>query len=101
MPDKITPEREEILRLRARLVAVERQAAAALELVLRIAPRELEAFIESRRLDLSRDYLDETFAADLRDPDERAFVAAEVEKLMRGLQAEMHFTGGISVPESG
>lgn len=100
MPDKITPEREEILRLRARLVAVERQAAA-LELVLRIAPRELEAFIESGRLDLSRDYLDETFAADLRDPDERAFVAAEVEKLMRGLQAEMHFTGGISVPESG
>ncbi|MFP3547411.1 hypothetical protein SB748_28815 [Rhizobium sp. SIMBA_035] len=101
MTNKITPEREEILRMRARLVAVERASAAALELVLRIAPRELEAFIESRRLNLSRDYLNEKFASDLHDPEERAFVAAEVDKLMRGLQAEMDFKGGVSTPESG
>jgi hypothetical protein len=100
MPDEITPERAEILRLRARIVAVERAALAALELVLRIRPEELESFLESRRLQLSRGYLDETFATDL-GPDERVFVAKEVERLMRALQAEMDFAGGISAPENG
>uniref|UniRef100_UPI003100E7EB hypothetical protein n=1 Tax=Neorhizobium sp. EC2-8 TaxID=3129230 RepID=UPI003100E7EB len=101
MPDDVTPERKEILRLRARVVSVERAALAALELVLRIAPKELEVFLESRRLDLSRAYLDETFASDLHDPAERTFLAQEVERLMRNLQADMDFKGGISSPEEG
>jgi hypothetical protein len=101
MSHEILPDRAEILRLRARIVAVERAALAALELVLRIRPEQLEAFLESRRLELSRGYLDATFAADLEDPAERAFVAKEVERLMRSLQSEMDFTGGVSSPESG
>jgi hypothetical protein len=101
MSDDITPERAEILRLRARIVAVERAALAALELVLRIRPEELEAFLESRRLELSRSYLDKTFASDLAEPAERAFVAKEVEGLMRALQSELDFAGGISAPENG
>jgi hypothetical protein len=101
MDRKMTPERAEILRLRARIVAVERATLAALELVLLIKPNELEAFVESRRKELSQSYLDDTFATDLADPAERAFVAEEVERLMRALQKEMDFKGGISAPESG
>jgi hypothetical protein len=101
MNPTIKPERAEILRLRARIVALERATLAALELVLLIKPKELEAFLESRRKELSQNYLDETFATDLADPAERAFVAEEVERLMRLLQSEMDFKGGISGPESG
>ncbi|MBY2917759.1 hypothetical protein HF263_30125 [Rhizobium leguminosarum] len=101
MNTKIKPERAEILRLRARIVAVERATLAALELVLLLKPKELEAFLESRRKELSQNYLDETFATDLVDPAERDFVAEEVERLMRALQSEMDFKGGVSTPESG
>jgi hypothetical protein len=101
MNTKINPQRAELLRLRARIVAVERATLAALELALLIKPKELEAFLESRRKELSQSYLDETFATDLADPAERAFVAEEVERLMRALQSEMDFKGGISAPESG
>ena len=101
MNNDLSPERLELLRLRARLVAVERAALAALELVLRMRPEDLEIFLESRRKLLAEGYLDETFAPDLTDPAERAFVAQEVERLMRALQSEMDFTGGIQAPESG
>jgi hypothetical protein len=101
MLDEITPERAEILRLRARIVALERAVLAALEVALRIRPEELEKFLESRRLELSRGYLDEKFASDLERPAERAFVAKEVDSLMRALQSEMDFAGGVSSPESG
>ncbi len=101
MTDEILPARLEILRLRARIVALERAALAALEIVLRLRPEELEAFLESRRLELSKGYVDDTFASDLSNPAERAFVAKEVEALMRALQSEMNVKGGISLPESG
>jgi hypothetical protein len=101
MNTEIRSERAELLRLRARIVAVERATLAALEMVLLIKPKELEAFLESRRKELSKSYLDETFATDLEDAAERAFVAGEVERLMRALQSEMDFRGGISAPESG
>lgn len=101
MSGPIKPERAEILRLRARVVALERAVLAVLELALRIRPDELEAFLESRRVDLSAAYLDETFAPDLEDLTERAFTAKEVDRLMRALQSEMNFKGGISGPESG
>lgn len=101
MNDKISPERAEILRLRARIVAMERAVLATLELVLLIKPNELEAFLESRRKELSQAYLDDAFASDLADRAERAFVAEEVESLMRALQSELDFKGGIRAPESG
>jgi len=101
MNDAIRPERAELLRLRARLVAVERAALAALEIALRIRPEDLEIFLESRRKILAEGYLDKTFAPDLIDPGERAFVAQEVEHQMRALQAEMGLKGGIQAPESG
>ena len=101
MNDQISPERSEILHLRARIVALERAVDAALELVLMIKPKELEAFLESRRKDLSEGYLDAEFAADLSDPEEREFPVREVERLMRALQADMDFTGGISSAEEG
>lgn len=101
MKNQLSPERVEILRLRARLVALERAVDAALELVLIIKPREFEAFVESRRMELSQAYLDAEFATDLADPAERAFVAEEVERLMRGLQADMDFKGGVSMPDNG
>jgi hypothetical protein len=101
MNQKISPERAEILHLRARIVTLERAVDAALELALMIKPRELEAFLESRRKDLSEGYLDEKFTADLSDPRERAFLAKEVDRLMRALQSDMDFTGGISSPEEG
>ena len=101
MNDDINLERAELLQLRARQVAVERAALAALELALRIRPEALEIFLESARKVLSEAYLDETFAPDLTDPAERAFVAREVERLMRALQSEMDFKGGIQAPESG
>ena len=44
MSDEINPERIEILRLRTRIVALERAVLATLELALRIRPEELEAF---------------------------------------------------------
>ena len=101
MNDEITPERAELLRLRARLVAVERAALAALEISLRLRPEALEIFLESARKGLEEAYLDETFAPDLTNPAERVFVAKEVERLMRALQSEMDFKGGIQAPESG
>jgi hypothetical protein len=101
MNNDISPERAELLRLRARMVAVERAALAALEIALLIRPEALEIFLESRRKGLSEAYLDETFAPDLTDPRERAFVAQEVERLMRALQSEMGLKGGIQAPESG
>lgn len=101
MSDSISPERTEILRLRARIVALERSVLAALELILEIRPKQLEAYLESRRIGLSQAYSDETFAPDLTDRAERAFMAEEVERLMRALQAEMDFRGGIRAPESG
>ena|ERR1700712_213566 len=101
MSDEVNPERIEILRLRARIVALERAVLATLELALRIRPEELEAFLENRRLDLSHAYLDETFAPDLNNPTERIFVAREVERLMRAFQSEMGFRGGVAAAESG
>jgi hypothetical protein len=101
MNDEINVSRAEILRLRARIVAVERTALAALEAVLRIRPEALEIFLESARKGLAEAYQDSSFAPDLIDPDERTFVAQEVERLMRALQAEMDFKGGVHGPEGG
>lgn len=101
MSDELSRERAEILNLRARIVALERAVDAALELVLMIKPKEFEAFVESRRIELSQGYLDAEFASDMTDPAEHDFLAKEVERLMRGLQSEMDFKGGISIPENG
>jgi hypothetical protein len=101
MNDEISPERAEILRLRARIVALERTALAAIELALLLRPEVLERFVESRRKELELGYLDEEFAPDLSNKTERVFVAREVEHLMRALQSELDFPGGISAPENG
>ena len=94
-------DREEILRLRARVVVLEKVVAAALELALRIRPEELEQTIEMARRQLSMDYEDSEFASDLSAPAERAFVASEVERLMRSTQADLGFEGGVSAEENG
>ena len=94
-------ERLEYLRLRARVVALERMARAALELALRIRPEELQTGIELARSRLSDDYEDSAFAPELTRPAERAFEAQEVERLMRGIQADLGFEGGISISEDG
>lgn len=99
--DELSPERTELLTLRARIVVAERAALAALEAMLLMRPEQLTVILESTRKGLAEGYLDETFAADLHDPIERAFVAKEVERLMRGLQNEMGFDGGISSAENG
>lgn len=101
MSDEIGPDRAELLRLRARIVALERTALAAVELARLLRPEVLERFLESRRKELQLGYLDEEFAPDLRTKAERAFVAKEVEHLMRALQSELDFKGGISAPENG
>ena len=92
-------DRVEILSLRARIVAVEKMAAAALELALRIRPEELKSGIELARLRISADYDDAAFAPDIVELGERRFVAREVERLLRGLQADLGFKGGISTAE--
>src|SRR3954447_13337035 len=99
--DKLSRERAEFLSLRARVVVTERAALAALELMLRIRPEQLTVVLEATRKGLAEGYLDETFAPDLHSPAERAFVAKEVERLMRALQDEMGFPGGIQAAESG
>jgi hypothetical protein len=98
---EIPPERAEILHLRARIVALEQTALAAIELTLLIHPAILEKFLESQRKELEIGYLDAEFAPDLMDSSERIFVAKEVERLMRALQSELDFQGGISAPENG
>lgn len=97
----VSPERAELLTLRARLVVTERAALAALEAMLLIRPEQLTIILESTRRRLAEGYLDETFASDLTNPAERNFVANEVERLMRGLEYEMGFEGGVSSPENG
>jgi hypothetical protein len=99
--DELSPVRVELLILRARIVVTECAALAALEAMLLIRPEQLTVILESTRKRLGEGYLDETFAADLHDPIERAFVAKEVERLMRALQNEMGFDGGIGAPENG
>jgi|tagenome__1003787_1003787.scaffolds.fasta_scaffold19715412_2 hypothetical protein len=99
--DELSPERAELLNLRARVVVAERAALAALEAMLLIRPEQLTVILESTRKGLAEGYLDETFAPDLHHPVERAFVAKEVERLMRALQNEMGFDGGISAPDNG
>src|SRR3954447_24540897 len=98
---ELNPDRAEILRLRARVVVVERAARAALELMLRIRPEQLDTILKVTRKHLSEAYLDAEFAPDLNDARERAFVADEVERLMRDLQTEMGFGTGKSPPEQG
>jgi len=99
--DELSPERLELLTLRARIVVTERAALAALEAMLLIRPEQLTVILEATRKRLAEGYLEETFATDLPDPAERTFVAKEVERLMRALQDEMGFDGGIQAPESG
>jgi len=76
--DELSPERAELLNLRARVVVAERAALAALEAMLLIRPEQLTVILESTRKGLAEGYLDETFAPDLHHPVERAFVAKEV-----------------------
>jgi hypothetical protein len=97
----VSPDRAELLTLRARLVVTERAVLAALEAMLLIRPEQLTVILESTRRRLAEGYLDETFAPDLTDPAERDFVAKEVERLMRGLEYEMGFENGVSSPENG
>jgi hypothetical protein len=99
--DEVTPDRTEILTLRARIVVAEHAALAALEAMLLIRPEQLTVILESTRKRLEQAYLDETFAPDLLNAGERVFVAKEVERLMRALQAEMGFPEGVSAPENG
>jgi hypothetical protein len=97
----MNPDRAELLTLRARIVVTERAALAALEAMLLIRPEQLTAILQSTRRRLAESYLDETFAPDLTDPAERIFVATEVERLMRALEWEMGFEGGVNSPENG
>ena len=97
----MTSERAEILRLRARVVVLERAMLATLELALRIRPEELDFNIERARVSLDRSYREFDFAADVTSAQERDFLAAEVERLMRGLQADLGFTGGVPTEENG
>lgn len=97
----IDPSRSELLQLRARVVALERAVIAALELVLRIRPEELSMNLEKARRLLELGYKDVEFAPDISDAKERRFLASEVERLMRALQAEMGFSQGIHSDENG
>lgn len=97
----IRGDRSEILRLRARVVVLERMALSALELALRIRPEELDRNIEIARLRLSSDYGQSHFASDVTDVAERGFLAREVERLMRGVQADLGFKGGVPRGENG
>ena len=97
----VAPERQEILRLRARIVVLERSVLASLEIALRLRPEDLKRFLSMTRAGLARDYDNLAFAPDLVDEGERTFMAAEVERLLGGLQAEMGFSGGAVQPENG
>lgn len=94
-------ERREILQLRARVVVLERATLAALELALRVRPEELDQQLEFARQRLVSDYEAESFATDVTDKAERRYLAQEVERLMRGLQSEMGFKGGVPTEENG
>jgi hypothetical protein len=94
-------ERLELLSLRARIVVLERTSSAALELALRIRPEELNQNIEVARRLLEEAYEDVAFSPDVTSPAERDFLAAEVEKLMRAVQSQLGFKGGIAQPEAG
>lgn len=74
---------------------------AALELVLRIRPEELESNLEHARHRLEEAYEDPSFAKDVHDPRERQLLATEVERLMRALQSDMGFKGGVRGREQG
>lgn len=97
----IIRDRAEILRLRARIVVLERTTLAILELALRMRPEELDRNIELARARLSADYETDEFAPDIVEASERRFLAEEVDRLMRGLQADMGFRGGVPTPERG
>ena len=97
----VSKDRFEILRLRARVVTLERAVLAALELALRLRPEELNTGLELARYLLADNYLDQGFAAEITDPVERTFLAQEVERLMRALQSELGFKQGIQAPEEG
>lgn len=97
----IGAERCEILNLRARIVVLERMTISAMELALRIRPEELDRNIEIARLRLSEDYEHSKFASDVIDVAERRYLAREVERLMRGMQADMGFKGGVARDENG
>jgi hypothetical protein len=93
--------RREILSLRARVVVLEKMVMAVLELALRIRPEELEENLELARSRLSADYEDLEFAAEITHASQREFLAREVERLMRGVQADLGLAGGVSTPERG
>ena len=97
----LSQDRLEILHLRARVVTLERAVLAALEMVLRIRPEELQAGLEKARHLLEGNYQHGDFAADITDSDERIFLAREVERLMRALQSEMGFRQGVRGDEEG
>ena len=93
--------RREILSLRARVVVLERMAIAALELALRIRPEELGSNLELARSHLAMAYEDVKFAPEIENDEQRHFLAAEVERYMRGIQADLGFPGGVVTPERG
>lgn len=101
MSNGLRPDRLELLTPRARIVVAEPAALAALELALLERPERLTASHAAPRKGLAERCLYERFAPDLLAPAERAFVAREIERLMRALQAEMGFDEGISGPEYG
>ena len=97
----LDPARAEILRLRARIVALERATLASLELALLIRPDELQTNLEKARRSLEMNYEDQDFASDVTDGVERFFLAREVDRLIRAIQSEMGFSEGKPSPESG
>ena len=97
----LDPARAEILRLRARIVALERATLASLELALLIRPDELQTNLEKARRSLEMNYEDQDFASDLTDGVERFFLAREVDRLIRAIQSEMGFSEGKPAPENG
>ncbi|WP_127753263.1 hypothetical protein [Devosia sp. 1566] len=101
MNQDISAERMELLRLRARIAVLERASMAALELALRLRPEELAQVVEVGRKEMALGYQEELFTAGLHSDAERQFVASEAERLIRSLQAQLGFPGGVSSPEVG
>lgn len=76
----VTPERAELLNLRARLAVTERVAWIGAEMAAIMRPKEALAFVEAQRQVLAQAYASPTEdTADLPEH-ERAFVASEVEQ---------------------
>ncbi|MBB2959881.1 hypothetical protein [Methylobacterium sp. R2-1] len=76
----VTPERAELLSLRARLAVTERVAWIGAEMAAIMRPEEALAFVEAQRNALARAYAAPSEETAALPAHEREFVAAEVER---------------------